>query len=101
MKKINSILKEVLEKIKPPKEGLDFIDDSLKKFLKDFKKGIKKNKIKAEIFIGGSFAKNTLIKKDTYDIDVFVRFDKKYKNISKLCEKIYHLNPLFAVETGG
>ena len=89
MEKINSILKGVLEKIKPPKEDLDFIEDSLKKFLEDFKKGIRKNKIKAEIFIGGSFAKETVILKDYYDVDIFVRFDKKYKDseISKLTKK--------------
>lgn len=88
--KINSILKEVLEKIKPPKEDLNFIDSSMKEFLRDLKKRIKNKKIKADIFIGGSFAKETVILKDYYDADVFVRFDKKYpdKELSNLMRKI-------------
>lgn len=88
MKKVSSILKKVLEKIKPPKEDLNFIEDTLKKFLIDLKKRIKQNKINAEIFIGGSFAKETVILKDYYDVDVFIRFDKKHKEISKLTKNL-------------
>ncbi len=89
MKKINSILTEVLQKIEPPKEDLKIIDNSLKEVLLELKARIKKHKIKVEIFIGGSFAKKTVIKKDKYDVDVFLRFDKKYKeDLSKLTAKI-------------
>src|SRR4030042_386223 len=90
LKKVNSILKEVLEKIEPSKEDLKLIDDSLREILKRIKEGLKKQKIKAEVFIGGSFAKNTVIKKDKYDVDVFIRFDKKYKgkDISKITGEI-------------
>jgi tRNA nucleotidyltransferase (CCA-adding enzyme) len=89
MKKINSILKEVLERIEPKKEELDLIDDSLKNFLRKIGEKIKKYKVDVEIFIGGSFAKNTVIKKDNYDIDIFLRFNKKYsdKEISELTRK--------------
>ena len=83
--KINSILKEVLEKISPPKEDLKFIDETLKKFLKELKKKI--GRLKVDVFIGGSFAKNTVIKKDYYDVDVFLRFDKKYEDISSMTKK--------------
>ncbi|MAG10792.1 hypothetical protein CMI44_00570 [Candidatus Pacearchaeota archaeon] len=88
--KINQILKEVLERIKPPKKDLNFIDKNLKNFLKKLNEKIKSSKINAEIFIGGSYAKKTLIKKGKYDIDIFLRFDKKYKNgeLSKLTEKL-------------
>lgn len=40
------------------------------------KKKIKNEKIKASVFIGGSFAKGTLIKGEVYDIDIFVRAKK-------------------------
>ena len=88
--KVNSILKEVLEKVEPPKEELNIIKNSLKEFLEKFEKKLKILKIDAEIFVGGSFAKNTLIKKNYYDVDIFIRFDKKYKDdeISKLTNKI-------------
>ena len=83
-KNINSVLKEVLEKIKPPKEDLEIIKKSLREFLEKFEKNLKSLKINADVFIGGSFAKKTVIKKDYYDIDIFFRFDKKYKSLVKI-----------------
>ncbi len=87
---INSVLKEVLKQIEPSKEELVDIKASLKKFLINLEKRKKDMKINAEIFVGGSFAKNTSIRKGQYDIDLFVRFDKKYKNndISGLTKKL-------------
>ncbi|MBD3247186.1 hypothetical protein GF378_01040 [Candidatus Pacearchaeota archaeon] len=89
-KKVNSVTEKVLARITPPKEDLKFIKDSLKEFISEFKKEIKKQKVNANAFVGGSFAKDTMIKKDVYDIDVFVRFSKEYddKKLSKLLEKI-------------
>ncbi len=49
---------------------------------------LKKAKISAEVFVGGSFAKGTLIKGEFYDIDIFVRFDWKYEDISRFLGKI-------------
>lgn len=88
MNKINSILKEVLKNSAPEKEEINYIEKSLNEFLNKFKERLKKLKINAELFVGGSFAKNTLIRKDKYDIDIFIRFDKKYKDdeISMLAE---------------
>src|SRR3989344_1671006 len=87
-RKINSILKDVLKNIQPPEKDLKIINNSLARFLIDVKKKIKNLKINAEIFVGGSFSKNTLIKKDIYDIDVFIRFEKNYKEISEITKKI-------------
>ena len=90
MKKIDSILKEVLKQIEPSKEDLKVIDNSLKEITDKIRQKIKKLRINAEIFIGGSFAKNTVIKKDKYDVDIFIRFDKKHEKqgISKLALEI-------------
>ncbi|MEK6906183.1 MAG: nucleotidyltransferase domain-containing protein [Nanoarchaeota archaeon] len=87
--KIKDILKEVLEEITPSKQELDEIKFELSNFLKKLTSSIKNSKINAEIFVGGSFAKNTFIRKGHYDIDIFLRFDKKYKEeeISNLTEK--------------
>ena len=88
-KKTDIILKEVLGKVKPSKEELVEIERPLKAFVRHLEKRLKKLKIDAEIFVGGSFAKNTLIKKDKYDIDIFLRFDRKHKQeISNLIEKL-------------
>ncbi len=88
MDKIKDVLEKQIELIKPSKEIADRINKVSKKFIDKLRKKLKTKKINAEIFIGGSIAKNTLIKKDKYDIDIFVRFDKKYNKISKLLGKI-------------
>ena len=90
MKKFDSILKEVLEEIKPSKEELLEVKASLDKVINKIKENLKKSDISAEIFVGGSFAKGTIIKKEKYDVDIFLRFDKKYedKEISVLSEKL-------------
>lgn len=97
--KIQDILNQVLENIKPPEEDLKIINDSLKDFLKKLEVGLKKHKIKAEVFIGGSFAKNTVIKKDNYDIDVFLRFADD-KNISEQTAKVLKEIEKFSVMHG-
>jgi len=88
--KINSILKEVLERAEPLDEEKKFIEGSLNIFLNKLNKKIEKLKDSPEIFIGGSYAKKTLIKKDKYDIDVFLRFGREYEkeNLSKITEKL-------------
>lgn len=93
MDKINSILKDILLKIKPSKEELEEINKLVNNFVNRLDEKIKELKIDAEIFIGGSFAKKTSIKKDGMhglsDADIFLRFDKKYGDeISRLTKKI-------------
>ena len=84
------IFKEILEKINPSKEELKSIEKFLKDFIKNLSLKLKTSKIKAEVFVGGSFAKKTMIKKDKYDVDVFVRFDESFigKDISKVLENV-------------
>lgn len=88
--KLNSIFSEVLKKIKPSHVEIQDISKSLKEFLSQIEESKRKLKIDAQIFVGGSFAKHTLIKKDQYDIDIFIRFNKKYpdKNLSDLTTKL-------------
>ena len=89
-KSLNSILKVALEEISPGEENLDKMGKFLKEFSSKIEKKIKKLKIDADLFVGGSFSKNTLVRKSFYDIDVFLRFDKKYseENFKKLTRKI-------------
>lgn len=86
--KTNLILKQVLDRVRPPKEDLKKISLSIGDFKEKARKRIKALKANAEIFIGGSYAKNTLIKKDNYDIDIFIRFDEKENNISEITQNI-------------
>ena len=87
---ISSVLKEVLLQVKPEQEEMKEIKAKLKDFLARAEQRRKKERLNAQIFVGGSFAKDTMIKKDSYDIDIFVRFDRKYKDslLSDLAEKM-------------
>ncbi|MBS3074827.1 nucleotidyltransferase domain-containing protein [Candidatus Pacearchaeota archaeon] len=102
-KEINSILKKEIENIKLDKKTFDEINRVCREFIYVLKNQLKKKKIKAEVFLGGSLAKNTIIKKtekDKYDIDIFVRFDKKSSlkktlekdNLSEILEKLLDKN---------
>lgn len=90
MKNIAQILDKALLEIKPEKEILNKINKIAKEFCTKLEKDLKNKKIDAQVFIGGSLAKNTLVKKDKYDVDIFVRFDKKYAqdDISEILKKI-------------
>lgn len=89
MKEVKEILKEQLKLITPSNKNLNKIKRISKEFQFELSKNLKKNKIKAEVFLGGSLAKNTLVKKDFYDIDIFVRFDISYENkISDILGKL-------------
>ena len=89
-KKINEVLKEALTEAKPSLKEIGDIENKLKDFLIKLNHKLKSSKIDAEVFVGGSYAKRTLIKREKYDVDIFVRFDKKYigKDISALTHKI-------------
>ena len=89
MNKLNNILLEQLKKIAPPDSDLQKINKISKEFQQQLTTNLKKLNIKAQVFLGGSLAKNTLVKKDPYDIDIFVRFDSSYKDkeISTLLRK--------------
>ncbi len=87
---MNSVLQEVLKEINPPVEEIKNMKEKLNLFIEKLKEVLKQKNINAEIFVGGSFAKNTLVKKNKYDADVFLRFDKRYQNseISNLTQQI-------------
>ena len=83
-------LKRVIENLdfSIPKKEFNIIKEETKEIVNILKKSIKDKKINAEVFLGGSFAKGTLTKSNEYDIDIFVRFDKREKDISKELEKL-------------
>ena len=89
-KKHEQILKNVFNKINIEIQKEEIMEKISEEFLKKIIKKINKLNLIVDPFLGGSFAKKTLIKKQKYDIDLFLRFDKKYKNenLSKLTRKI-------------
>jgi len=74
--------------INPAKEEISEIRKAAEEVSEKLKEAVKKEKIDADIFIGGSFAKGTLVKKEKHDIDIYVRFGQEYENLSEHLEKI-------------
>lgn len=90
--KTEQILPKVLEKIKPSERELDGLAKALVEFESKLKPGLRKQK--AKLFVGGSLAKQTLVKQDSgYDIDIFVlfpyvKFRSRSSELSELLEQI-------------
>lgn len=84
------VLGEALERFNPSQKDMQIIKESLDDFIFYLNKRIKKLKLDADIFVGGSFSKNTLVKKKVYDIDLFLRYGKKHKEeeLNSLSKKI-------------
>jgi len=91
VKNYNEILKDEIKKIKPSYREISEIKEQTKKFIVSINQLLKKYKINAELFIGGSLAKGTLIRKKKQDIDIFLRFDNQYneEQIKKLSKKVF------------
>lgn len=70
------------------RENMKKISAEVKEIAEEIGREIKKSRIKAEVFVGGSFAKGTLMKREKYDIDIFVRFDEKHDSPSLLLKNI-------------
>ncbi len=87
----NQILANVVRKITPPHEEKIALDKTLLKFESNLRPSLKR--YGARIFIGGSLAKQTLVKRDTsYDIDIFIlfpyaKFKSKSHELSKFLEQ--------------
>lgn len=76
---MKTILDNVIRKISVPIAEKLLMDKELLTFEKNIKPQLKKHQ--AKLFIGGSLAKQTLIKRDNaYDIDIFVLFPYKLKD---------------------
>lgn len=71
-----------------PKEKENELKKKSAEFVKELKKKLSRKKIHGEVFVGGSFGKGTMILGENYEIDVFVRMKKKYKDISVEIEKV-------------
>ncbi|MEK6894185.1 MAG: nucleotidyltransferase domain-containing protein [Nanoarchaeota archaeon] len=87
MPDIKKIVSEQIKKLKPDIESINELNKRSKDFIAKLEKEISKAKVNADVFVGGSFAKGTLLKSDNYDVDIFVRFDKKYENLSDRLER--------------
>ena len=88
--KMQKVISEQIRLLRPDESSIKELNNRSKKFIDRLKQEILKSGIEADVFVGGSFAKNTLIKSENYDVDIFVRFDWKYESISNMLEKFLH-----------
>jgi tRNA nucleotidyltransferase (CCA-adding enzyme) len=82
------VLEEVASNLLIGKKEVNALREETKKVISLVENELKTQRINAEVFAGGSFAKETLVKEEFFDIDIFVRFDWKYEDISRLLTKI-------------
>ena len=82
------IFKEVLKEIVPSKEERAKVLGQVNTFLKNLNNELKRVRVQAKAFLGGSYSKDTWLSGD-YDVDIFVRFNLLHKeqNLSDLLEK--------------
>ena len=85
---LKKVLEEQRKLVELDSKTAGYLRDETKKVVEVLRKETAKQKIEAEIFVGGSFAKGTLEKKEIYDIDIFFRFDWKFDDLSDILEKI-------------
>lgn len=78
---MKKILDSELARVKPNNEEIEYLENLTNSIIKALERKISRKKIKASVFVGGSLAKNTLIKKAKYDVDLFIRFEKKYSEL--------------------
>ncbi len=81
---MNSVLKKQISLVEPDKDSMKNLGKLTKNFIGVLNSGLRTSGTDAEAFVGGSFARGTLVKQDAYDVDVFVRFDWKYDKISEI-----------------
>jgi tRNA nucleotidyltransferase (CCA-adding enzyme) len=105
--KISQILKEELAKIKPDEKEIKRYSEEMKALIENLGKKLKG---KANVMLGGSFAKNTVIKKDRYDADIFIRFfknpdsrilEKILKNLNLKFETLHGSRDYFRIKSRG
>lgn len=84
-----SVLKQALKTTTPSDDERKRTLSKVHAFLKNLNVELKKRKLPAKAVLGGSYAKDTWLSGD-YDVDIFVKFAKKYKNanLSDFLEKV-------------
>ncbi len=72
----------------PDENELSYLQQETDNLLSLLHEEISRQKIEAEPFVGGSFVKETIIKKNKYDVDIFLRFDWRFEDLSKILESL-------------
>lgn len=83
--KLEEVINKIINEIKPSEEFYKEINDKARVLISKVNQSLIKNGIVGEVFIGGSLAKNTLLKKSVNDVDLFLRFfDENIERFEKV-----------------
>lgn len=83
---VQSVLKNLDVTVSPAQ--LKRMKQETKEFVALLKTELSHQHLDADVFVGGSFAKGTLVKSHDYDADIFVRFDWAYEDLSAYLETV-------------
>ncbi|MEK6898500.1 MAG: nucleotidyltransferase domain-containing protein [Nanoarchaeota archaeon] len=110
---MNSVINSFKKSLVPERDFLSEMTSETKEFIKLLEGEIRKQKARADVFIGGSFVKGTMLKSEKYDVDIFVRFNsedkilglekiisKVVKKIGKKCLKVHGSRDYFQIDMG-
>ncbi len=88
-----STIKEVLKDINVEPEVLEInlLHKNVNSFVSAFKKALSEKTKEGQVFLGGSYAKNTLVNKKVYDVDVFIRLPKNKLNTKYIGALVKHV----------
>jgi tRNA nucleotidyltransferase (CCA-adding enzyme) len=67
-------LQKVIAAYKIDKEGMARLNAKIERVMAAIRHGLEERELKAQVILGGSAAKGTLLR-DDFDVDIFVRFD--------------------------
>lgn len=81
------ILTEQKEVLRPSKEELGALNAKVMRIRSILRTELARARQNAKVFVGGSFAKGTLVKRKTYDVDIFVRFSEINEGTITILEK--------------
>lgn len=71
----------------PSREEMKELRNKTKRFIRNFSNILARKQISARVFLGGSLAKGTLVKKEVHDVDIFVLFKNEEDSLSEKLEK--------------
>lgn len=80
---VKRILDLEKERLRPSKFDITRVSEKTKEIINFLKK-----EIRADIALGGSYAKGTMVRKQDYEVDVLLRFPKDDGNLSELAERV-------------
>lgn len=88
MTSLKAILSAERARLVPSQKELAALADSVRSCVRFLKKAVKNYDARAQVFIGGSYAKKTLLRKTPYEADIFIRFSPQLENQSEILEKM-------------